>query len=123
MDDIRLGIRFRALRQRLDWRQDDLARRSGVSQDTISRIEPGQIAMMPMRTLRAVAHELQAEVVVQFRWRGAELDRLCTCGMANRSHEPLSDHAAHIQRAQSAFADRRVSHGRIRPSPRSARDV
>lgn len=82
MDDIRLGTRIRALRQRLVWRQDDLAERSGVSQDVISRIERGQIAAMPMEKVRAVAHALQAEVVVQLRWRGPELDRLADEGHA-----------------------------------------
>lgn len=82
MDDIRLGTRLRALRQRLLWRQDDLAQRAGISQDVVSRIERGQIDRMPLRNVRAVAHELQAEVVVHLRWRGPELDRLIDEGHA-----------------------------------------
>ena len=83
MDDIQLGTRFRALRQRLDWRQDDLAKHAIVSQDVISRIERGQFADMPLRRIRAVALALEAELVVQLRWRGPELDRLVDEGHAS----------------------------------------
>ncbi len=76
MDDIRTGARFRALRQRLGWRQRDLAMKAGVSPGVISLIERGRIEEVMIRKLRLVARELDAEFVTQLRWRGGDLDRL-----------------------------------------------
>ena len=82
MDDIRTGARFRALRQRLGWRQQDLAERAGWSQDVISRIERGHLGSMQLDTIRGVAAELEAQLAVQLRWRGGDLDRLMDEGHA-----------------------------------------
>jgi transcriptional regulator with XRE-family HTH domain len=53
----------RALRRRKGWRQSDLAERSSVSRELISRIE-------------RVGSALSATVGLVLRWEGAELDRL-----------------------------------------------
>jgi transcriptional regulator with XRE-family HTH domain len=82
MDDPRIGRRFRALRQRLGWRQADLGARAGVAQDTVSRVERGRFGAMPIGRLRAVARALDAEVVLSLRWRGGDLDRLVDEGHA-----------------------------------------
>lgn len=82
MDDLRIGIRFRALRHRLGWRQDDLAERAGVSQDMISLVERGRLEDVTLRNLRGIAKELDAEFVNLLRWRGGDLDRLVDEGHA-----------------------------------------
>ncbi|HSL96941.1 MAG TPA: helix-turn-helix transcriptional regulator [Candidatus Deferrimicrobiaceae bacterium] len=82
MDDVRIGIRFRALRHRLGWRQEDLAARVGVSQDLISLVERGRLEEVALRNLRRIARELDAEYVCLLRWRGGDLDRLVDEGHA-----------------------------------------
>lgn len=82
MDDVRLGARIRALRQRLDWRQQDLADRAGLTQDDVSRIERGRLSPIALGKLRRVATALDAELPISLRWRGGDLDRLMDEGHA-----------------------------------------
>jgi transcriptional regulator with XRE-family HTH domain len=82
MDDMRVGRMLRAIRHRLGWRQEDVATRARVSQDTVSRTERGRIDHISLRVLRQVARALDADVVVSVRWRGGELDRLLDEGHA-----------------------------------------
>jgi transcriptional regulator with XRE-family HTH domain len=82
MDDAQVGRRFRALRHRLGWRQEDLAARAGVSRGLISLIERGRIQEVTIRRLRRAARELDAEYVAVLRWRGGDLDRLMDEGHA-----------------------------------------
>ena len=76
MDRQRFGRSVRALRQRLGWRQADLAARCGLSQPTISRVERGVVAGTPLGALEGIVVELGGELDVRVRWRGEELDRL-----------------------------------------------
>lgn len=76
MSDLRLGRIARALRHRLGWRQADVARRAGTSQDLVSRIERGRVDAIGVAKLRRVLAALDAELVLFVRWRGGELDRL-----------------------------------------------
>ena len=76
MDDARLGRSFRAVRVRRRWRQLDLANASGVSQQTISRIEQGRLDGVTLGTLRATASALGMRLTVSAHWQGADLDRL-----------------------------------------------
>jgi transcriptional regulator with XRE-family HTH domain len=76
MDRQRLGRSVRALRQRLGWRQEDLARRCSVSQSTVSRIERGVVAGTALDAIERVVVGLGGELDVRVRWRGEELDRL-----------------------------------------------
>ncbi|MCI0346900.1 MAG: helix-turn-helix transcriptional regulator [Chloroflexi bacterium] len=80
--DVRIGSRFRALRQRLGWRQVDVARRAGVSQGLVSLIERGHLERVSLAHLRAVARALDAEFAVQLNWRAGHLDRLIDEGHA-----------------------------------------
>lgn len=80
--DFRIGARFRALRQRHGWRQVDLATRAGISQGVISLIERGRLDLVSLDMLRRVARELDADLVLQLRWRGGDLDRLLDEGHA-----------------------------------------
>jgi HTH-type transcriptional regulator / antitoxin HipB len=82
MDDVRIGLRVRAVRHRLGWRQQDVATKAGVSQDTVSRIERGHLDALQLRMIRAVMRALEMEVVLDARWRGGELDRLVDEGHA-----------------------------------------
>ena len=82
MNDVQLGRRFRALRLRLGWRQQDLAERAGVSQDVISLIERGRVERVSIRVIRRVAQALDAELSMTVRWRGGDLDRLLDEGHA-----------------------------------------
>ena len=67
---------FRAIRQRRQWRQVDLARRSGVSATLVARIEHGRLGSIPLARLRRVAEALGARIDTMVRWQGADLDRL-----------------------------------------------
>ncbi|HEY5486045.1 MAG TPA: helix-turn-helix domain-containing protein, partial [Candidatus Limnocylindrales bacterium] len=76
MDRQRFGRSVRALRQRLGWRQADLAVRCHVSQTTVSRIERGMVAGTALDAIERVVVGLGGELDVRVRWRGEELDRL-----------------------------------------------
>jgi transcriptional regulator with XRE-family HTH domain len=76
MDGRRIGRALRAIRQELGWTQDELARRSGVSQSRISSAELGAIDAFTIRTLERVAGTLGATFWGQIRWRGGDIDRL-----------------------------------------------
>lgn len=59
-----------------------MAVRAGVSQDTVSRIERGQLGPLQLRTVRAVLTALEMEMDPVVRWRGGDLDRLADEGHA-----------------------------------------
>ena len=74
--DVVLGRSFRALRIRRGLRQVDLARLANVSRGMISKIERGEIAVVPLGVLRSVAGALGASLDLKLRWHGEGLDRL-----------------------------------------------
>jgi transcriptional regulator with XRE-family HTH domain len=76
MDDQRFGSVLRAVRQRRDWRQKDLARKAGVSGSTISRAERGHVGSLSVDTVRRIAASLDVRVDLVARWRAGDLDRL-----------------------------------------------
>lgn len=65
---------MRALRRRRGWRQLDLARAAGCSQTEVSLIERGHPRSVTI--VRAVVAALDAQLVLDVRWRGGALDRL-----------------------------------------------
>lgn len=67
---------LRALRRRRGWRQSDLGRRAGLSRDVAQRAENGDVLGVTVRSLDQLATALGATLVVELRWRGAELDAL-----------------------------------------------
>jgi transcriptional regulator with XRE-family HTH domain len=89
MSDQRLGSAIRLVRVRRGWRQADLARRSGVGQATISRIERGHLGTLSLDRLRSVAATLDIRVDVLGRWRAGDLDRLLNSGHS-RLHESVA---------------------------------
>ncbi len=89
MSDQRLGTAVRSVRVRRGWRQSDLARRSGVSQATISRVERGHLDTVSLSVLRAVAATIDIRVDVVGRWRAGDLDRLLNAGHS-QLHESVA---------------------------------
>jgi hypothetical protein len=54
----------------------DLAERVGVSRETVSRLERGEVDGMTVASLQQVASALGATLVLELRWHGEQLDRL-----------------------------------------------
>ena len=69
MQAIRFGRILRALRRRKGWRQLDLAARGRCSQQTISRLERGDLAGVALGTIERVLAVLEADVDLVIRWR------------------------------------------------------
>jgi transcriptional regulator with XRE-family HTH domain len=76
MDDARVGRALRALRQRRGLRQSEVAAAAGVSQSTISHVESGRLAGLPVATVRRIFAAVDAGFEGTVLWRGAGLDRL-----------------------------------------------
>ncbi len=93
MDDVRFGTVFRTVRQRRGWRQADVAKRSGMSQSAVSRIERGQVGPQSIDTVRALGATLEIRVGLIAQWRGGDLDRLL-----NRRHSMLHESVARMFR-------------------------
>lgn len=53
-----------------------MAARAGTSQDSVSRIERGQLEALQVRTLRRVCRALEIELSFGPQWRGGDVDRL-----------------------------------------------
>jgi HTH-type transcriptional regulator / antitoxin HipB len=83
MHPIRIGRIVRTLRRRRGWRQIDLARGANVSQQTVSRVERGRTGELSLRALARVLQEVEAELELNVRWRGGELDRVADEGHAH----------------------------------------
>jgi transcriptional regulator with XRE-family HTH domain len=78
----RIGRKARLLRQRCGWRQADLAARAGVSRATVSLVECGKHDSVSVGAVYRVADALDARLVLDIQWSGAELDRLLDAGHA-----------------------------------------
>jgi transcriptional regulator with XRE-family HTH domain len=76
MDDARIGRALRVLRQRRGLRQSEVAAAAGVSQSTVSDLECGRLAGLPVATIRRVFAAVDAGFEGTVNWRGAGLDRL-----------------------------------------------
>lgn len=82
MDGSRLGRSIRALRRKRGWTQAELARRSGLSQSAVSRIERGGGTTLAVRTLERVTAEVGARLRLTILADGEDLDRLLDAGHA-----------------------------------------
>lgn len=76
MDDQRVGAVLRAVRRRRGWRQSDVAAKAGVSQAWISLVERGHLGPASIDRLRRMARAIDVALVLEARWRGADLARL-----------------------------------------------
>lgn len=75
---------IRALRRAREWRQADLGAQATLSRDVVSRVENGELAGLTIGSLELLAGALEATLVVELRWQGADLDRL-----VDRAHAQL----------------------------------
>lgn len=80
---------IRVLRRERGWRQEDLGQHAALSRDTVSRAERGTLDGLTLGALARLAGALDASLVVEVRWRGADLDRLI-----DRAHAALQNAAA-----------------------------
>lgn len=76
MDDIRVGLVFRAVRRSKRKRQVDVATAAGLSQQLVSDLERGKLSRMTVRLIRSIGAVLEIEMPFGPRWRGPELHRL-----------------------------------------------
>ncbi len=89
MDDRQVGFVFRAVRRKRGLRQADVAEAVGVHRSMVSRIERGRLGDHNLDALRRVAGILAIQLVIEPRWRGADLPRLL-----NARHSELHEQLA-----------------------------
>jgi transcriptional regulator with XRE-family HTH domain len=75
-DPARIGRSIRAIRVRMELRQQDLAERARVSRSFVSSVECGKATAADVSKLEALSRALGADLDVRIRWRGESLDRL-----------------------------------------------
>jgi transcriptional regulator with XRE-family HTH domain len=83
MNRVGIGRSLRALRQRKGWRQQDVARKVGIGQPSVSSVEAGVVDAVSISTLERMLAAVDAELVVFVRWRAGDLDRLLDAGHAD----------------------------------------
>jgi transcriptional regulator with XRE-family HTH domain len=93
VDRFRFGRAVRAIRHVNAWRQADLAQRAGVSRSAVARVEAGQLGSMSFAQVEAIALATGGQFGLDFRWRGADLDRLL-----DEDHASLEDELAALYR-------------------------
>lgn len=82
MDDLAVGRAFRSLRIRHQLRQEDVARRVGVSSDVVSRLENGHLERLSFGTIRRLWAALGMVAEVDPRLSPAERAQLLDAGHA-----------------------------------------
>jgi transcriptional regulator with XRE-family HTH domain len=93
-DDVSVGRQVQAVRLSKNLSQSVIAERAGVSRNTISRLELGQLDGMTVGTVRAISRALVMPSLVTLGWRGPEVDRL-----TDRVHAAMVEEvAAHLER-------------------------
>jgi transcriptional regulator with XRE-family HTH domain len=82
VNSCRLGRAHRAIRTRLELRQQDVTHRSGVRREKVSRIERGRWDTLTLADIERSFEALGARLHIRVEWQGAELDRLLDEGHA-----------------------------------------
>lgn len=90
IDGTRVGRIIRAVRFKRRWRQADVARRAGVSDTVVSRIERGRLQDVSLEALDAVADALDIHLSIVARWRGGDLDRMLNARHANLAERAIA---------------------------------
>ena len=85
---------MRAIRLSKKETQETVARRAGVSQPVYSRAERGQTNELKVSVLSRIASGLDADLVVDIRYRGGRVDRLI-----DRAHAAIVDYVLSRLRA------------------------
>jgi len=91
MDDLAVGRLLRLVRVRRGWRQADVAQAAGVSRQTVSRLELGQLDEVALGMLRRVFAAVDVRVTIAPRGVGADLPRL-----ADAHHSAMHEDAARL---------------------------
>lgn len=107
MNDTQLGTLFRAVRIHLRLRQEDVARLAGVSQSSVSRIERGHIATLPLAAVRAVAAVLEIRLDMVPSWRGGNLERVMNArhsALHERLAERLAGEPGWVSAAEASYS-------------------
>ncbi|HEX6655233.1 MAG TPA: helix-turn-helix domain-containing protein [Candidatus Limnocylindria bacterium] len=89
----RIGPKVRVLRVRRGWRQADLAAGARVSRGLVSAIERDLLDAVTLGSLTRVIEALDARLLLEVQWRGADLDRLL-----DARHASLVDWLASVLR-------------------------
>lgn len=76
MQYARLAALVRAVRRERRFRQVDVAARAHVSQQTVSRVEQGELDRLQLGTVTAIADSLGIVLEIGARWHGSRGDRL-----------------------------------------------
>ena len=95
MDALRFGRQFRALRIRLERRQEDVATRAGVSRSLVAAVDRGELDGVTVGSLLRTCSALGADVDLRLRWRGEQLDRLLDEDHASIVEETVRRLSAH----------------------------
>jgi len=82
MDDQRLGALLRVLRLRRGIRQVDVATLAGLSDQTVSRIERGDLESLSFGAVRRVARVLEARLDLRLWTRAGEVERVASANHA-----------------------------------------
>jgi transcriptional regulator with XRE-family HTH domain len=76
MNDLRFAAAVRAERRRRRLRQSDVAARAGLSQQTVSALEHGQLDAFTLHSIRAICRALEISIELSVRTHGPEPDSL-----------------------------------------------
>jgi transcriptional regulator with XRE-family HTH domain len=106
MGDVQLGLVFRAVRIQRRLRQADVARLSRTSASSVSRIERGLFATLPIDVIRRVGAVLEIRLELVPSWRGGDLDRVINA-RHSALHETL---AGRLRRAPAWLSAAEVSY-------------
>lgn len=93
MDDLAVGRLILLVRQRKQWRQQDLASAAGVSRALVALAETGAVERLTVRSLRRIAAPLEIRLPLAPRWNGGEADRL-----RDRDHSQLVEEVTAVLR-------------------------
>jgi transcriptional regulator with XRE-family HTH domain len=83
VDDQRVGALLRVLRVRRGLRQIDIARLAGVSDQTVSRIERGQLDALSVGAVRRVVRALEARLDLSVWTRAGDIERVASARHAD----------------------------------------
>jgi transcriptional regulator with XRE-family HTH domain len=90
LNDIQLGMVFRAVRIQRRARQEDVARLARTSTSSVSRIERGLFGTLPVEVIRRVGAVLEIRLDIVPSWRGGDLERVVNA-RHSALHERLAD--------------------------------
>ncbi|MGQ0608385.1 MAG: helix-turn-helix transcriptional regulator [Chloroflexota bacterium] len=83
MNPDRFGRLVRMLRLRQRLTQADLARRAGVSRQSVSLVERGRPVELRLRIVQSIVIALGARLEIRLFWNGPELERMIDAGHAS----------------------------------------